>query len=175
VTLFSMSGYTARGCPADAAFLAIAGRYYVRRCDGLDTGGEYLSSHEGSLRPRTNCATGVGRRFWASLKGSPSICSALTRAWCRRRRRRRGATRAACDRGSRRRRTTTAHKLPCKMGKENLLQGTRDQDQAFTEKTGSASGSVCMGFSASPRSSMGMYSARMPRTWSRIWRCVRFQ
>ena len=28
-----MSGYTARGCPADAAFLAIAGRYYVLRPD----------------------------------------------------------------------------------------------------------------------------------------------
>ena len=62
-----------------------------------------------------------------------------------------------------------------RLGKENLLQGTRDRDHAFTEKTGAASGSVCMGLSASPRSSMGMYSARMPRTWSRIWRCVRFQ
>ena len=73
-----------------------------------------------------------------------------------------------------RRRHRGARKSKSK-GKENLLQGTGDQDHAFTEKTGSASGSVCMGLSASPRSSIGMYSARMPRTWSRIWRCVRFQ
>ena len=81
--------------PADAAFLAIAGRYYVLD-DALEP-----SLQDGATGPASF------ERAAGALLGSPSTCSALTRAWFRRRRRRRGATRAACDSTCR---TTTTHR-----------------------------------------------------------------